>query len=1033
MSITERAVKNPAGVAVAVAILTLFGLFSLNGLPVQLFPDIDLPQISVFSSWRAASPKEVESEILDPMEEVLQGMPGMEVMSSNAFNGGAWINMEFTLGTDMQATLMEVIGRLNRLPSMPADSDPPVVNLGGGGGGGANQALSWFFVQLLPGTQGSIEDYSQYIMDTVKPRLESIDGVAGVQVNAGAPEELQITIDPYRAAEYGIELGSVAARTSRSTDVSGGFVDVGRRQYTLRFEGRYDPAQFKDLILEWREGRPIRLGDIADVRVERGKKTQIAIQNGNPAMSLRVDRANGANVLGTLTLVKEAVAELREGPLAQAGLDIQQSFDASVFINRAVSMVTNNLLLGVLLAVGVLWLFLRDARATLLIATAIPISLLSTFIVLQLTSRSLNVISLAGLAFAVGMVLDAAIVVSENIVRLRERGEIPSVAALAATSQVKGALLASTATTVAIFLPVLFLQDVEGQLFADLALTISIAVVISLMVALTVLPTLAGSFLKPKKLTSDSKQGWSRLAHTLMKASATRTRRTILIVSLVTAPLLITWMIFPQLDYLPPVKRDAVDAFLQFPPGSNVETNEKEVISKLVERLQPYMDGEKEPALKNYYILTWPGGGTIGARALDQSRVDELLEIVRNDVLTDIPDFRGFAMQGNLFGGFGGGRDISVHIQSADQAGLYAAADATQKKLIEAFPGANVQTNPGIELAEPELRVFPDDARINEVGMDRRGVASLIRTLGNGLWLGEYFNGENRMDIIMRAQGWETPEELATTPIMTPSGEVVPLSELVTIERATGPGQVRRVNGRRTVSVNLSPPDNVSLETAIAQIKADVEPGLKAALPADGSIQYGGSADSLREAIETMSRNFIMALFILFMLMAGLFRSLKDSAIVVMTIPLAGVGGVIALQTLNLFTFQPMDLLTMIGFIILLGLVVNNAILLVDQTRQAERGGMDRHKAVENALRVRLRPIFMSTLTSIFGMLPLLLLPGEGSVIYRGLAASIVGGMACSLIFTLLLLPCMLRLGKPKKVEIFTPEMASKATLETAA
>ena len=1033
MSITERAVKNPAGVAVAVAIITLFGLFSLKGLPVQLFPEIDLPQISVFAGWRAASPQEVESEILDPMEDVLQGMPGMEVMSSNAFNGGAWINMEFTLGTDMQATLMEVIGRLNRLPSMPADSDPPVVNMGGGGGGGANQALSWFFVQLLPETGGNIEDYSQFIIDTVKPKLESIDGVAGVEINAGAPEELQITIDPYRAAEYGIELGSVAARASRSTDVSGGFVDVGRRQYTLRFEGRYDPMQFKDLILEWREGRPIRLGDIADVQVARGKKTQIAIQNGNPAMSLRVDRANGANVLGTLTLVKEAVAELRDGPLAGAGLDIQQSFDASVFINRAVNMVTTNLLLGILFAIGVLWLFLRDTRATILIATAIPISLLSTFIVLDLTGRSLNVISLAGLAFAVGMVLDAAIVVSENILRIRERGEIPSVAALAGTSQVKGALLASTATTVAIFLPVLFLEDVEGQLFADLALTISIAVVISLVVALTVLPTVAGSWLKPKKLSKNESQGWKRLAHSLMKLSSTGKRRAILIVSLISAPLLATWLLFPQMDYLPPVKRDAVDAFLQFPPGNNVETNEKEIISKLVDRLQPYMDGDKEPALKNYYILTWPGGGTIGARALDQSRVGELLEIVRNEVLVDIPDFQGFAMQGNLFGGFGGGRDISMHIQSADQAGLYAAAGEAQNRLKESFEGANVQTRPSIELAEPEMRVIPDDARINEVGMDRRSVASLVRTLGNGLWLGEYFNGENRMDIIMRADGWETPEQLSTTPIMTPSGQVVPLGELVSVERATGPGQVRRINGRRTVSVNLSPPDNVSLETAIEQIKADVEPGLRAVLPADGSIQYGGSADSLTEAIQTMGRNFIMALFILFLLMAGLFRSPKDSALVIMTIPLAGVGGIIAIRTLNLIAFQPMDLLTMIGFIILLGLVVNNAILLVDQTRQAERKGMNRPDAVEYALRIRLRPIFMSTLTSIFGMLPLLLLPGEGSVIYRGLAASIVGGMSFSLMFTLLLLPCMLRLGKAKQVEIIAPETEHRTTLESVA
>ncbi|MFT5140581.1 MAG: multidrug efflux pump subunit AcrB, partial [Rhodothermales bacterium] len=403
MSITERAVSNPAGVAVAVAIIALFGLFSLKGLPVQLFPEIDLPQISVNANWRAASPQEIESEILEPMEEVLQGLPGMDTMSSNAFNGGAFINMQFTIGTDMQATLMDVIGRLNRLPPMPADSNPPVVQLGGGGGGGggANQALSWFFVQLLPGTEGTIDSYGPYITDTVKPRLESIEGVAGVTVMAGAAEELQITIDPYRAAEYGVELGTVAAKTGRSSDVSGGFVDVGRRQYTMRFEGRYDPEQFKNLILEWRDGRPIRLGDVAEVEVARGKKNGIVIQNGNPAMALRVDRANGANVLGTLTLVKEAVAELRDGPLASAGLGIEQSFDASVFINRAVTMVSSNILLGVLLAVGVLWWFLRDMRATLLIATAIPISLLSTFVVLELTGRSLNVISLAGLAFAV--------------------------------------------------------------------------------------------------------------------------------------------------------------------------------------------------------------------------------------------------------------------------------------------------------------------------------------------------------------------------------------------------------------------------------------------------------------------------------------------------------------------------------------------------------------------------------------------------------------------------------------------------------
>jgi len=1031
MGITERAVRNPAGVAVAVAIIVLFGLFSLTKLPVQLFPNIDLPQLNVQASWRAASPKEVESEILEPMEEVLQGLPGLQVMEANAFNGGAFINMRFNLETDMQAAMMDVIGRLNRLPPLPADADPPVVQLGGRGS--ANGALTWFFVQKLSGTPGELTDYAQQVEDIIKPRIEAIDGVAGVDFLAGAPEQLQIIIDPYRAAEFGLPLTDIAARASRSNDVSGGFVDVGRRQYTLRFEGRYDPDQLRNQVLEWRDGRPVRLGDIAEIKVSQGPQRDIVIQNGNPAMGVRIDRQNGANVLAALTEVKAVMNEIREGPLKELGLDVQQSFDASVFIKRAVNLVTTNLLLGVLLAVGVLWWFLRDGRGTLLIAVSIPISLLTTFIVLHLTGRSLNVISLAGLAFAVGMVLDAAIVVSENIVRLRERGEVPGKAALEGTGQVQGALLASTATTVAIFLPVLFLQDVEGQLFADLALTIAIAVCVSLLVALTILPTVAGNWLKAKKFTRSPDSGWSWITGFLMKASSTPLRRTTVIATLVAVPLFVTWALFPQLDYLPPVKRDAVDAFLQTPPGATWNMQEEEIVSTLVERLEPYMSGSKEPALKNYYIWMFGSGGTIGARVLDQEKVKDLEKIMREEILVGIPDFRGFAAQGNLFGGFGGGRDIAVHMQTSDESRLMDAATTGQQQLTSSFPGANVQAFPPPELAEPELRIYPDDSRISEAGWNRNDVASVIRTLGNGLWLGEYFDGENRMDIIMKAEGWDTPEQLATTPVMTPAGEVVPLGELVRVERTTGPGQIRRVNGRRTVSLSLSPPENVSLETAVKQVREEVEPLLKAALPEDGTLLYGGSADALSDAIETMSSNFLMALLILFLLMAGLFRSLKDSAIVALTIPLAGVGGVIALQVLNLVSFQPMDLLTMIGFIILLGLVVNNAILLVDQTRRAERAGMNRDQAVEKALKVRLRPIFMSTFTSIFGLLPLILLPGEGSVIYRGLATAIVGGMFCSLFFTLLMLPSLLRIGAVRQVPETLSGQLERPQLESVA
>lgn len=1034
MNLTKTALNNPAGLAVAVAILVFLGLYSASKLPIQLFPETEEPQLNIETRWRSASPREVESEILEPQEEVFQGLPGLKSLDSNANPGVSWVSLRFGLDTDMQQMLIEVISRLNRLPPLPRDADAPVIHMGDGGGGGANQALSFFFVQLLPGTPGPVENYRPVIEELVKPRLESIDGVAGVTVTNGGFEQLQVVFDPYRAAELGIDIPTVAAVVGRANDASGGFVDVGRRQYTLRFAGRYTPEQLRELILEWRNGRPIRLGDIADVRVALADRADVSIQNGNPALAIRVDRENGANVLEALNGVKAAVSELRDGPLKEYGLTMHQSFDASVFIYRAINLVTGNLFIGMFLAIGVLWWFLRKGRATLLVAIAIPVSLLATFMVLQLAGRTLNVISLAGLAFAVGMVLDAAIVVLENIVRLRERGEAPDEASSKGAAQVWGALLASTATTVAIFLPVIFLKDDAGQLFADLALTIAIAVSISLLVAVTVLPAAARRWLSDMKLKDDHAGIWNRLAARLVTLTGSPGRRWTLIGTLMSVPVIATWLMLPQLDYLPPVKRDAVDAFFNFPPGANTSLIEDEIVDVVVERLQPYMDGEKQPALKNYYILTWPGGGTLGIRALDQDRVADLERLIREEITVGFPDTRVFAAQGNLFGGFGGSRSISIMLQSRDTEALMEAGRLGMGLVQQELPGAQVRPRPGLEMAEPELRLTPDDQRIIEAGWSRGDIASVMRALGDGIWVGEHFDGEKRMDVILRSAGWNNPEELANVPLATPSGAVLPLGELVDIERTVGPSRIHRVDRRRTLRLDVNPPERVSLETALNVIQEKVEPPLRAALPRDGAILYGGSADSLRTAIANMSENFLLALLVLFTLMSALFRSMKDSLLVLLCLPLATVGGVAAIQILNLVSFQPLDLLSMIGFVILMGLVVNNAILLVHQTRVAEREGVSRAEAVHQALRLRLRPIFMSTLTSIFGMLPLVLMPGTGSVIYRGLATVIVGGMCVSTIFTLVLLPSLLRVGERDPIAgSEAPQPARQPELEPAA
>jgi multidrug efflux pump subunit AcrB len=1017
VKLTDSSLRNPAAVVVVVALIIALGIFSLVKLPFQLFPDIEEPQMTIFTGWRAAAPAEVESELIEPQEAALQGLSGLKQLNAFANAGGSWLNLRFNVGTDMQQALIDVISRMNQLPSLPRDANPPVISLGEDGGGGANQTLSWFFVQLLPGTPGPIENYQKFIEDVVKPRIESVPGVGVVNINAGAPEELQIRFDPYRAAQLGIEIPAVASVAGSANDTSGGFVEVGRRQYSLRFAGRYTPEQLGQQILAWRDGSPVRLSDIAEIEIRRGDRENLAMQNGNPAMGLQIIKESGANVLATLTAVKEEIAALRDGPLKEMGLTIQQSFDPALFINQAINLVSSNLFAGVLLALGVLWLFLRHTRAVLLIGLTIPICLLSTFITLELTGRTLNVISLAGLAFGVGMVLDAAIIVLENVLRLQERGELPAEAASKGTQQVWPALVASTVTTVAIFLPVLWLKDAEGQLFADLALTISIANVISMFVAVTVVPVAVVKWVKAPKLKPENAAAAEKVARRIVALTDGRRRRRLLIVGLIAVPVALSGLLLPRLDYLPPVKRAAIDGFIQFPPGASVDTIDREIVKPIAKRMKPYMDGVREPALLNYYVLVWPGGGTIGARVKDQAQLPELQRLISEEILTGFPDVEAFVAEGNLFGGFGDGRNIDLMLQSADLRALFPVARAAMQEIEKRMPGAQVQPWQGLEAAEPELRVTPDERRLTEAGWNRATAGNVIRAMGDGLWIGEYFDGNKRLDVILRAQEWMTPEELESVPLATPSGAVMPLGDLMQIETEVGPGGLRRVDRKRTVSLGISPPRRMSLEEAVEILKQEVEPVLKKMLPADGSIRYGGSADNLQNAIANMGQNFVLAVLVLFLIMAAMFRSVRDSVLVVLTIPLATVGGVLALRLLNLFSFQPLDLLTMIGFVIMMGLVINNAILLVDQTRSGERDGLMRREAVVQAIQLRIRPIFCTTATSLVGMLPLAVVPGAGSVLYRGLGAVIVGGMTVSTVFTLLLLPALLRLGEREQGE----------------
>ncbi len=1008
MNITRSCLDNPVALLVAIILILIFGSISLSRLPIQLTPELEEPEITITTNWRAAAPNEVEADIIEPQEDVLRGLPGLTEIRATAHEGRGEINLTFSVETDMRRALIEVMNRLNQVPDYPEDADEPSISSVGQDA----KAIAWFIIKTAEGNETPIESYKDFVEEVVQSRFERIPGVARSEIYGGSEKELRITFDPYKVASLGIQLDKVMKLAGTSKDISAGFADVGKREYSIRFAGKYAATDLGEMILEWRDGRPIYLRDVAVIEERLQDKNSFVLTKGTTSIAINAQRETGVNVLEVMDGLHIAMDELNKGPLNRANLTIEQVYDETIYINRSIQMVSNNLALGIALAIIVLFLFLLKFPATLVVAVSIPICLIASFSVMDMTGRTLNIISLAGLAFAVGMVLDASIVILENIVRLREKGLSAEEASTQGTDQVWGALLASTATTIAIFLPIVFLKDEVGQLFSDLAVTITAAIAISLLTAITVVPTAAKIFLARRTFVDPYHKLWRVLCDAIMKITNTPLRRWTWIATLMIVPVAVMVILKPKADYLPDGNQNLAFAFILPPPGSNIETIEKEMGEIVANRMQPHIDGKAEPHVEHYFFVAFSRGVFMGARAKNDDEIDELVPLI-NSVVQGFPDSIAFASKASLFRGFGSGRTIDINIQSKDLPALMNAALSAFIPISAMYP--KTRPRPGLELAQPELRLIPNERRISEAGWDRSIVAALAQTLGDGRFIGDYFNGEETLDIILRAKPWDTPEELEGVPVMTTNAGVLPLNELVDVVRTSGPEEIRRINRRRTVTLEVTPPETVSLEEALEIIKRDIEPQLIEQLPEDGDIQYGGTADKLDTALENMTGSFLLAITILYLLMSAMFRSFKDSLLVMLSIPLATFGGVLALFLINLVSFQPMDLLTMIGFIILLGLVVNNAILLVHQARVAEREGRSRKKAVEEAVLLRLRPIMMSTLTSIFGMLPLLLVPGAGTELYRGLAGVIVGGMMVSTFFTLILLPSLLRIGEAKR------------------
>ena len=1015
MNLTELSTRQWPSVAVAVALVALFGLTSIASLPIQLLPDIEEPQISVANFWRAAAPEEMEANIIEPQENVLRNTPGLTNINSFIGRGQGFVNLTFAVGTDIQTAKLDVINNLTQAPPRPADALEPQVS---SGGGPQTPGAASLLVRVLPDNPNKqLASYQKLIEDKVEPRLAQIPGVSQVFLAGEQPRELRITFDSYRAAALGIQINDIIATVSRATDTSGGFADVGRRQYTVRFVGQFEPESLNEQIVGWSNERPIFLNEVADVEIVPRELDGFTLRNGFPAYYITVQREPDANTVAILDGINAAIDDLNDGPLREAGLEIDLSFDASVHIRRAIALVQGNLGIGLILAVGILYFLMRSRRATLLVTATVPLSVLVAFVALRMFDKSLNVISLAGLAFSVGLVMDAAIVTLENIVRCRQSGSSLQDAVSTGTRQITGALFASTVTSVAIFVPVLFMQGMEGQLFQDLALTIAVAVSASFLIAITVLPV-AASFLLRQENADPCAHWWERITDLVMRLTRTPARCAAWASGILIASVLVVVLMVPKANLLPQAPSDSLNAFFAMPPGGTIEMVKEEVAGAIVERLKPYMDHEQEPYIRGYNLSSFGTFNALFVYPQDPNRIEEMIDIVRDQVLIDLPDTQAFVQRSSLLNfGFDGGRAINVDLQGPDMDALSAAAMAGMEIISEAVPGAQVRPNPGLAIAEPELQLVPNDRRITAAGLDRATVANVVRALTSGTFVGEYFDGNDRLDMILKGPTWSSPEELAAIPIATPLAGIQSIGELADIQRTVGPTQLLRVNGQRTITLSVTPPPEMTVQEALELLQTVADTNLREAIPGNVSIAYRGTADRLEAAFDTMTVNLIVAAAVLFLILAAMFRSLRDALLVMLSMPLAVAGGVLMLRLLNLFTTQAMDLLTTIGFLILLGLVVNNAILLVMQTRSGQRRGLDRAQAVAEAVRVRARPIYMSTLTSIFGMLPLMLVPGVGSQIYRGLATVIIGGMFVSALFTLILMPSILRLPPIRAID----------------
>jgi HAE1 family hydrophobic/amphiphilic exporter-1 len=1005
MLLVQASLKNRTAVVVVCLLVLLFGAIALRRIPIQLTPTVERPVITIETLYPGAAPMEVEQQITVPMEEQLNAVENLRRLTSSSQENMSRISLEFDWGVNTDLAVTDIRDRLDLVDDLPDDSERPQISTGGGSRG----SVVFWAVGRETSDVLALNDLRKVADDLIVPRLRRVEGVADVLRFGGQEREIQVVLDLEALRARGLTIAQVrSAIRSENRNVRGGDLETGRTRYIVRTVGQFSSVDELANMLITRGGEgEVRLRDVAEV-IDGHEDNDFEVRfNGEPAIAFGMVRKTGANAITVVRGIREAIDELNT-QIESRGINVRPAYDETEYIWDSIRMVVISMLIGAAMATVMLYIFLRSLSSTMIIATIIPVALLGSIILLWATGRTINIVSLAGLAFASGMVVDNAIVVLENIYTKRQRGLGHGVAADRGTVEVWGAILASTLTTLAVFTPIVLIKEESGQLFADIALAISFAVASSLALALYVIPAASSKFLHIARgegrlslafIGSGFARGYRSVLGVILRSATVRVG----VIGLLVAIFAVSTLIIPPAEYLPNGNRNLMFTFIRMPPGLTLGETDR-LMSQIERRFlsHPSRDRMFAVARRGAPIM----GFIVRKEEADRENMQRVLGELR-DMAQGLPGAFAFVSQAGLFQrGFSGGKSVTVDISGPDLRELIRISQEVERA-IGNIDGVE-RTDSSFQAGNPELQVEIDAERAAELGLTISDVAAVVETAVGGVDVSLFREGGDDYDIVLKSDEsiLENPDSLREVRVTAPSGRTLPLSAVARVIETHGPTEIQHIEMDRSITLTVNFGQDVALQTVIETIERDVAEPLRARLPPAYGITFSGSADDLARTARVLAPTIALAIVITYLLLAALFQSFLYPIVIILSVPLAWTGGFLGLTLMS--GQAEFNVITMFGFVILIGIVVNNAILIIAQTLNHMRlEGRSPRKAIEEACMDRLRPIFMSTLTSILGMLPLALGTGNGSELYRGLGIVVVGGLALSTLFTLLLVPAV--------------------------